>query len=374
MRNGVAIDSVHHPNDTPARFPCQAGVFVATHLINSKPTNQSQLSKTMNPNNQSQNITLLDAVCRRGVLVATSVRYWRGCKRLNAEDLGLDPAHVSDRLIQLGHKRLIPRDALSAFALIESRVQATVESSSFPFLGGIARFVPNPRLADLTDRLEKLREEFHQATLDFVGGYGPLRENAMAEWREAARHLNGSAEKLIATIEQSFPPAGDITKRFAFETRLFQIAAPDSIRLEVAEGMEELEVANDRRRIAEDASRRLQADLNGFIRESVAAMREETARLASEVLATIDGSENGVHQRTLNRLTTFIDSFKSLNFAGDQQLEATLEKFRRDLLQRSAEDYRNDSGAMASLTDGLQRLRENAVQCPATIKNSVGDN
>ena len=103
---------------------------------------------------------LLDAVCRRGVLVSTSVRYWRGCKRLSPEDLGLDPAHVSDRLIQLGHKRLIPRDALKEFALIESRVQATVEGSSFPFLGGVGRFVPNPRLGELTDKLEKLRDEF----------------------------------------------------------------------------------------------------------------------------------------------------------------------------------------------------------------------
>ncbi|MEI6606148.1 MAG: DUF3150 domain-containing protein [Verrucomicrobiota bacterium] len=321
----------------------------------------------MNPNNsnnpfQNQNQSLLDAVCRRGVLVATSVRYWRGCKRLNPEDLGLDPAHVSDRLIQLGHKRLIPRDALAAFALIESRVQATVESSSFPFLGGIGRFVPNPRLGDLTDKLDKLRDEFREATLDFVVGYAPLRESAMNEWREAARHLNGSAEHLIATIEQSFPPAAEIAKRFAFETRLFQIAAPDSIRLEVMDGMAEIEVADDRRRIAEDASRRLQSDLDGFIRESVATMREETARLATEVLATIDGSENGVHQRTLNRLATFIDSFRSLNFAGDQQLENTLEKFRRDLLTRSAEDYRNDKGAMTGLTDGLNRLRENAVQ------------
>ncbi|MEO5716285.1 MAG: DUF3150 domain-containing protein [Luteolibacter sp.] len=313
----------------------------------------------MNPSN---NTTLLDGICRRGVLVSTSVRYWRGCKRLNAEDLGLDPAHVSDRLIQLGHKRLIPRDALQAFALIESRVAATVESSSFPFLGGIARFVPNPRLGDLTYRLDKLRDEFREATLDFVAGYTPLRENAMAEWREAARNLNGNSERLIATIEQSFPPAGEIAKRFAFESLLFQIAAPDNIRLEVATGVEQLEIAEDRRRIADDASRRLQSDLDGFIRESVASMREETARLAEEVLATINGSENGVHQRTLNRLTTFIDSFRTLNFAGDQQLEATLEKFRRDLLTRSAEDYRNDSTAMASLTDGLFRLRASAVQ------------
>ena len=321
--------------------------------------------------NQSQNQTLLDGICRRGVLVSTSVRYWRGCKRLNAEDLGLDPAHVSDRLIQLGHKRLIPRDALQAFALIESRVQATVDSASFPFLGGIGRFVPNPRLGELTDKLDKLRDEFREATLDFVAGYSPLREKAMIEWREAAQHLNGSAERLIYTIEQSFPPAGEIAKRFAFETRLFQIAAPDSIRLEVAEGMEQLEVADDRRRIADDASRRLQADLDGFIRESVASLRDETARLAGDVLATIDGSEHGVHQRTLNRLTTFIDSFRSLNFAGDQQLEQTLERFRRDLLSRSAEDYRNDSGAMSSLTDGLNRLRENAVQLASADARDV---
>jgi len=315
--------------------------------------------------------TLLDAVCRRGVLISTSVRYWRGCKRLNPEDLGLDPAHVSDRLIQLGHKRLIPRDALSAFSLIESRVQATVEGSSFPFLGGIARFVPNARLGDLTDRLDQLANEFREATTDFVAGYMPLREKAMLEWREASRHLNGSAEHLIATIEQSFPPSGDIAKRFAFETRLFQIAAPDSIRLEVVESMEQIEVAANRSRIAEDASRRLQADLDGFIADSVASMRKETARLASEVLATIDGSENGVHQRTLNRLKTFIDSFRSLNFAGDHQLEATLERFRRELLTRSAEDYRNDSGAMSNLTDGLTRLRESAVQLARTDARDV---
>ncbi|GAA5117411.1 hypothetical protein JIN84_17425 [Luteolibacter yonseiensis] len=314
----------------------------------------------MNPTNSNQ--SLLDGICRRGVLVSTSVRYWRGCKRLTPEDLGLDPARVSDRLILLGQKRLIPRDALQAFALIESRVQATVESSSFPFLGGIGRFVPNARLADITDKLEKLRDEFREATLDFVARYSSLREAAMIEWRDAAQNLNGSAERLIATIEQSFPPAGEIAKRFGFDTRLFQIAAPDSIRLEVVEGVEQLEVAENRRRISEDASRRLNSGIDEFIRESVASMRDETARLAQDVLTTINSSENGVHQRTLNRLTGFIDSFRTLNFAGDQQLEQTLERFRRDLLGRSAEDYRNNSGAMASLTDGLSRLRETAVQ------------
>jgi hypothetical protein len=106
----------------------------------------------------------------------------------------------------------------------------------------------------------------------------------------------------------------------------------------------------------------MQTDLDSFIRQSVAALRQETARLASDVLATIDASDKGVHQRTLNRIGTFIESFRSLNFAGDAQLEQTLENFRANLLRRSAEDYRNSPGAMTSLTDGLNRLRETAVQ------------
>ncbi len=310
-------------------------------------------------------------MCRRGVLCATSVRYWRGCKRLSAEDLGLNPGRVSERLIQLGHKRLIPRDALAPFALVESRSHALVESSSFPFLGGIARFVPNPRLASLSEGLDKLRDEFREAIVSFIAGYGPLRDKAMVEWREAARQLNGDSERLLATIEQSFPPAGDIAKRFGFETRMFQIAAPDHLRLEVTESVEQMEIADQRRRVAEDAGKRLQIDLDGFIRESVTALREETARLATDVLATIDGSEGGVHQRTLNRLTGFIDSFRSLNFAGDTQLESTLERFRQELLTRSAEEYRNNQGAMRTLTDGLNRLHENAVAMVRTEGREV---
>ena len=93
---------------------------------------------------------MLEAITRQGVLYAASVRYWRGCKQLKPEDLGIDPAHVDERLIRLGHKRLVPKEALAPFALIEGRVHAAIEAASFPFLGGIARFVPNTRLEEVT--------------------------------------------------------------------------------------------------------------------------------------------------------------------------------------------------------------------------------
>jgi hypothetical protein len=316
----------------------------------------------MNYNNQSNQ--LLDAVCRRGVLCNVTVRYWRGCKKLKPEDLGLAPADVDDRLIRLGQKRLVPRDALAPFALIESRAHSLVEQSSFPFLGGIARFVPNPRLPGLSEALDALGAEFHAASRGFVAGYARLRESALAEWRGAARHLklNGNTEVLLANIEQSFPPEGDMARRFAFERRLFQIAAPESLRAELTPGAEQAEAAEARRRVAGEAAAKLRADLDEFVRESVTALRSEAAKLAEEVLGTIDGSSILVHQRTLNRLEDFIGRFRSLNFAGDEELEATLDRFREDLLDRSAEDYRNDRHARDQLMAGLGRLRETAVE------------
>jgi hypothetical protein len=61
---------------------------------------------------------LLKVLTREGVLLTASVRFWRGCKKLRPEDLGLNPRDLSDRLISLGHKRLLPKDATAQLALI----------------------------------------------------------------------------------------------------------------------------------------------------------------------------------------------------------------------------------------------------------------
>ncbi len=129
---------------------------------------------------------LLSVLTREGVLVNVSVRYWRAAKKLRAEDLGLDPDDVTDRLISLGHKKLLPGEALKAFSLIESRAHALVEASTFPFLGGLGRFLPNAKLQEVTDRLKGLEIEFIQAQAVFLGEYSTLRQSALQEWQAAA--------------------------------------------------------------------------------------------------------------------------------------------------------------------------------------------
>src|SRR5271163_1162169 len=99
---------------------------------------------------------LLNVLTREGVLLNVSIRFWRGCKKLKAEDIGLDAKDVSDRLISLGHKRLLPKDATADLSLIEGRAHALVEANTFPFLNGLGHFLPNSKLAEVTGKLNEL--------------------------------------------------------------------------------------------------------------------------------------------------------------------------------------------------------------------------
>ena len=50
---------------------------------------------------------------------------------------------------------------------------ALVEAATFPFLNGIARFLPNRKLAEVTDRLDTLEREFNVERLNFAERYSP---------------------------------------------------------------------------------------------------------------------------------------------------------------------------------------------------------
>src|SRR5947209_6154022 len=98
---------------------------------------------------QNNNHDLLQILTREGVLLKVSVHYWRGTKKLKPEDIGLKEADLSDRLISLGHKRLLPKEALASLAVLEGRAHALVESNTFPFLNGLGHFLPNLRLEEV---------------------------------------------------------------------------------------------------------------------------------------------------------------------------------------------------------------------------------
>lgn len=308
------------------------------------------------------NDSLLQVLTREGVLINVSVRYWRAHKKLKAEDIGLEPDSVSDRLISLGHKRLLPKEATAALTLLESRAHALIEGNTFPFLNGLAHFLPNSKLGEVTDKLKELEAEFWAAKATFLEQYGSLRDAALQEWRQMAQKLSNDPERVLAAIEASFPPAGTLERCFGFDTRLFQISAPERLGLDLLSLGDQENLIAARQKAASEAAARIREETERFVSDCVASLREQTAKLCHEMLESIRTSETGVHQKTLNRLVKFIDQFRSLNFVGDQEMDSRLDEVRKELLSRTAEEYRDDVFARQRLVNGLNSLADQARQ------------
>ena len=303
---------------------------------------------------------LLEVLTREGVLINVSVRYWRASKKLRPEDLGLKLDPAAESLISLGHKKLLPKDALQPFALIESRAHSLVEASTFPFLHGLGHFLPNTKLSEVTDRLEELGQEFRQQASSFQDRYEQAREQGLREWARAARSLSTDPAPLLAAIRAAFPRPDQVARRFDFATHLFQIQLPEELDLKLTTVTEQQEIAEARRRAAREAATRITQGVEEFISDCAASMRSQTAQLCEEMLQSMRNGKTGVHQKTLNRLVHFIDQFRQLNFVGDREMEGHLELVRRELLTRTAEEYRDSGAAKARLQNGLRALADTA--------------
>lgn len=303
---------------------------------------------------------LLDALTREGVLLSVSVRYWRATRKLNPEDLGLDPDNVTERLISLGHKKLLPKDALERFALVEGRAHSLVESSTFPFLNGLGRFLPNAKLGVVTQKLHTLQAEFGEAQKSFLANYDDLRHQASTEWYEAAKKLVTEPERLVATIEAAFPKIGQMERAFGFDVQLFQIRAPEGLDLALVGQAEQEQVISARQKAATEAAAQIHHGAEVFLADCVASLRSQTSNLCEEMLESMRTGKTGIHQKTLNRLIRFIDEFKQLNFVGDREMEAQLERVRQEYLLRSAEDYRGDTAAKSRFEQCLEVLGQTA--------------
>ena len=310
-------------------------------------------------NEQRQNSMLLDALTCRGVLASVNIRFWRARKKLTPEDLGLSYDKVDDRLISLGHKKLLPREKLQRLALVEGRAHSTLEENSFPFLGGIARYVPNERLEDVNGKLERMRVEFENEKARFLERYATYRDEALGDWRRAGGKLVGDPARLVAVIEDAFPPPEKMERYFEFNISLFEISTPEMPRAELLDAGSRREIMAAREKAAGEARHRIEQSCDEFIRESTAELRRQTSQLCSEMLETINTTGN-IHQKTLNRLINFIDRFRELNFVNDTDMEEQLEQVRTRFLQRSAGEYRDSSSARGGLVQGLENLRNRA--------------
>jgi DNA anti-recombination protein RmuC len=163
-------------------------------------------------------------------------------------------------------------------------------------------------------------------------------------------------DRLVAAIESSFPFPQKMDRYYGFDVQVFQISLPSSLQTDLITLEEQRDAIEARQRAAQEAGDKIRRGVEQFAADCVASLREQTAQLCQEMLGSINNSETGVHQKTLNRLVRFIDQFKQMNFMNDRDMEQQLDNVRRELLSKTAEEYRDSRTAKARLVNGLQNL------------------
>jgi len=141
---------------------------------------------------------------------------------------------------------------------------------------------------------------------------------------------------------------------------MFQIAMPSHMSKELVSASAQQAIVEARQIAAQEAGQRIRRGVESFVAECVASLREQTAQLCQDMLTSINECETGVHQKTLNRLVKFINQFKSMNFVNDSVMEQQLEHVKKELLTKTAEEYRDSAVARARLKNGLSQLANHA--------------
>ena len=147
---------------------------------------------------------------------------------------------------------------------------------------------------------------------------------------------------------------------FGYDLQLFQIKVPERLGLDLIGLEDQQQLMTARQQATQEAATKIRRDVQLFVADCVASLREQTAKLCEEMLTSMQTSETGVHQKTLNRLVKFIDQFKQMNFVNDQEMERQLEQVRRELLSKTAEEYRDSKTARGHLVNGLKQLANQA--------------
>ena len=245
---------------------------------------------------------------------------------------------------------------------MEGRAHALIDMNTFPFLNGVAHFLPNGRLQEVTERLKALEADFWKTKAAFIEKYGELRQEASKEWSLLAEKLSDDPRDLLRAIEDSFPTVQKVGRMFDFDVQLFQISLPERLSVNLVSTGHQQELVTARQNAVQQASMKINQGVEAFVADCVASLRQETANLCEEMLKSINSSETGVHQKTLNRLIRFIDQFKQMNFVSDVEMEKQLETVRNELLSKTAEEYRDSKSAQLRLKQGLAQLGETARQ------------
>jgi hypothetical protein len=333
---------------------------------------------------------------REGVIVKLHIRRWRAKARLDLDDLGL-PEDAEDSigdLLNLGDKRLLPRDLAKRLEAIDNAGRKALERAGFETYWGT--FIPATAFQAWKEQNDEHKARYMAARDELLADYDSIISNLIASYRGAARAAYRRANALhpltmtrdelrdetifvdsfARRIRRLIPTASQIYDSFAWEEELSYIPLPSLLASDEAE-TERLRIEAERQRLEAELARddlwrevaiRDEADrarrnalaamneevvaqarerkeqlLNGFMNDMVVQLRSAVYNAVTDILATMERNDGKLHPRSVVQLRNLSEQVARLNFFGDDEIDLMLSQVRTAFDQRA--ELRNAANA-----------------------------
>jgi hypothetical protein len=273
-----------------------------------------------------------------GNLVDINVSMWTAQKLLTPEDLGLKGTDISSAFT-LGKKMLIPASVIAELKALENKARAILNSHSFTFSFGGARFVPKKTFVEFATEIDKIILRFDEKADDLASNYSTYRLEMRTEYISAAREAYARATSLcvgldvdedtfinnfIERIEKAYPKADEIRKKFHMEYNVFQVALPDISQASYEDIVEE----GGKVRMLQDAYQKALCNkVNNFVDSCTNELRDKATSVLtrfSDALAT----DRKINEASLQAIKNMVDEYERMNFIGDNAFLSHLITFR----------------------------------------------
>ena len=361
------------------------------------------------------------ALMREGVLVSLHIGRWRAKTRLSWHDLGIELEEEADRelqkIVDLGHKKLLPASLLKELDAIESAARKWLEKKAVRTYWGF--FVPVTAYVEWKEINEEHRSRYFAVRDRIVRDYQALVAEVVAGYRVAAQgayrrlkalhpealerfpNVDAFVEAFVQGIQVHIPPAEVIRDSFYFETELRYVPLPSLMAEEWAERERiEAQAAAERERlelqlqverewawaereklraevqaarsaaewkerlmremhrdVVEQARRQKEELVDGFLRDLVVQLRSLVYEATTDVLAAIKRNDR-LPPRSVVQLRNLVEQVRSLNFYGDQEIEAMI---NRVAFQVDGVQDRNLAEIQSSLRDIATVVRASLI-------------
>lgn len=306
---------------------------------------------------------LTNTLFKHGTLFDLDVGRWAGIKQMNEDDLLLK--EVDKEVVYLGHKKLVPKEAMQRLVRLEGAARAAVNRRSIEFpIPGI-RFVPLSALPDLIEELEETRVQFESAVTVFINGYQDMKERQLRklaeqatslaflevqklprdQWDQKAKELNEWVKLQKLKNESFYPPVDKIRQKFRLGWRLFKLSEHSELDA----------LDSERSRLLAAGQKQLQDDMGKWVRDATAALHKtlgESAKNAKELLE----KHGKLSPRSLAPLFQAFETFKAMDFTGSSQFRETISKLEDQFSRK--EDGSIDYVATADSSSNMKALLE----------------